>query len=232
MKKNTFKAAFIASLPVMAGYLLLGFGFGVLLQSKGYSFVWAGLMSLTIYAGSMQYVAVDLLGSGAALISAALITLVVNARHLFYGISMLDKYKHTGRKKPFLIFMLTDETYSLLCTGSVPEGADATWYYLFVSALNHVYWITGSVFGALAGSALSFNSRGIEFAMTALFIVIFTEQWLSTKNHLPAIIGMFVTLVCLLVFGPDNFIIPSMMGIAAALTLFKCRLAKEESADA
>lgn len=216
----------------MAGYLLLGFGFGVLLQSKGYSFVWAGLMSLTIYAGSMQYVAVDLLGSGAALISAALITLVVNARHLFYGISMLDKYKHTGRKKPFLIFMLTDETYSLLCTGSVPEGADANWYYLFVSALNHVYWITGSVLGALAGSAFSFNSRGIEFAMTALFIVIFTEQWLSTKNHLPAIIGMFVTLVCLLVFGPDNFIIPSMMGIAAALTLFKRRLAKEESADA
>lgn len=232
MKQKTFKKAFVASLPVMAGYIILGFGFGILLQSKGYNFIWAGFMSLTIYAGSMQYVAVDILSSGATLISAALITLMVNARHLFYGISMLDKYKDTGNKKPFLIFMLTDETYSLLCMDNIPEGIDKNLYYLFVSVLNQMYWITGSVLGALLGLALQFNSKGIEFAMTALFTVIFTEQWLSTKNHLPAIIGLSVTLACLLIFGASNFIIPSMAGITLMLTLFKSVLSKEDSADA
>lgn len=226
MGKRTLKKAFKDSLPILAGYLALGIGFGVLLHSKGYSFWWALLMSCTIYAGAGQYAAVDLLSSGASLITTAVMTLIINARHFFYGFSLLDKYKGTGKAKPYMIFALTDETYSLVCTAKIPEGVDEKKYYFFLSLLDQLYWITGCTIGALLGTFIPFDSTGIDFAMTALFVVIFVEQWLSTKEHLPAILGAVTTLVCLFIFGAQYFIIPSMAFIAVELVFFRKRLEK------
>lgn len=227
----SIRYAFKRSLPVMAGYLVLGMGFGILLEAKGYSVVWAFVMSVFIYAGSMQYVAVDLLAGGASLVSAALMTLMVNARHLFYGISMIDRYKDMGAKKPYLVFALTDETYSLVCSGDVPEGVDQKKYFFWVSLMNQSYWVIGSTAGALIGSLLVFNTAGIDFSMTALFIVVFVEQWKSAENHLSAVIGVTVSVICLLIFGPDSFLIPSMIAIAAVLTALRKILDKKEDGE-
>lgn len=219
--KNLIKTAFIKSLPVMAGYVVLAIGFGILMKEAGYGLFWSFLMSFTIYAGSMQYVAVSLLSSGASLISAALTTLMVNARHLFYGVSMIDKYKDAGKKKPYLIFALTDETYSLLCGDDYPEGEDRHWYSFFVSLFNQCYWVIGSIIGSILGSLITFNTAGIDFYMTALFVTVFVEQWLTAKNHLPAIAGLFCSIACLMIFGPDSFLIPTMISITIVLSLCK-----------
>lgn len=229
-KLKTFKYAFVRSLPIMAGYIVLGLGFGVLLQSKGYGVGWALAMGGLIYAGSMQYVAIDLLAGGASLISAALMTLMVNARHLFYGISMLERYKDTGAAKPYLIFALTDETYSVVCSGDVPDGVDRKKYYFWVSLLDQFYWVVGCVTGALLGSVLPFDTTGIDFSMTALFLVVMVEQWRSTCDHTPALVGLGVSLVCLLIFGSSNFLIPSMIGITVALTLLRGTMEKRKEA--
>ena len=214
----------------MAGYIVLGLGFGVLLQSKGYGVGWALAMGGLIYAGSMQYVAIDLLAGGASLISAALMTLMVNARHLFYGISMLERYKDTGAAKPYLIFALTDETYSVVCSGDVPDGVDRKKYYFWVSLLDQFYWVVGCVAGALLGSVLPFDTTGIDFSMTALFLVVMVEQWRSTRDHTPTLVGLGVSLVCLLIFGSSNFLIPSMIGITVALTLLRGTMEKRKEA--
>lgn len=228
MKKEAFRAAVLDTVPVMTGYLFLGFGFGILLNQSGYGWPWALAMSVLIYAGSMQFVTVSLLTSGAGLATAALTTLLVNARHLFYGISMVDAYKGSGRKKPYLIFALTDETYSLVSTGRVPEGMDRHDYCFTVSLLDQCYWVTGSLLGALAGTLIPMGLKGVEFVLTALFVTIFTEQWLSTKNHIPALIGLGATAACLLTFGRDVFLIPSMVLITVSLILL---LRKERGAQ-
>ena len=219
MRKNAIRTAFLDTLPVMAGYVFLGFGFGILLHQNGYGVFWCLAMSLFIYAGSMQYMTVSLLTAGAGLLTAALTTLVVNARHLFYGISMVDAYKGAGKKKPYLIFALTDETYSLVSQEQIPPGISRHGYYFLVSLLDQAYWVAGSLLGSLAGSLIPINYEGIDFVLTALFVTIFVEQWLSTKNHLPAIIGVTATAACLLVFGSSIFLIPSMAAIAAILIL-------------
>ena len=225
-----FRAAFRASLPVMAGYIVLGIAFGVLLESKGYSFLWAALMSLTIYGGSLQFVCVDLLSAGASLISTALISLLVQARHLFYGMSMLGRYRGMGKAKPYLIFSLTDETFALAVNGP-PDGIRAKPYYLFVSLLDQCYWLAGSVLGGLAGSLFDFNSAGIDFSMTALFIVIFTDQCMKTKDFFPAALGVSASVLSLLVFGKDAFLIPAMAVITAGLCIYgKARGWKEQDA--
>ena len=211
------KTALISTIPVMTGYLLLGTAFGILLADKGYSVWWALLMSVTVFAGSMQFVAVDLLSNGAALLSAAMMTLLVNARHLVYGISMLNRYRNTGRAKPYLIFALTDETYALLCNGA-PDGINEKQYCLLVSALDQLYWVTGSVLGALIGGALTMDTTGIDFAMTALFVVIFTEHWLTSRDHIPALTGVGITFLCLVIWGADHFLIPSMILIILVLS--------------
>lgn len=226
MSRRLLKSALISTLPVMAGYMVLGFGFGIISVKNGYGILWALAMSVFIYAGSMQYVAVSLLTSGASLISAALTTLMVNARHLFYGISMIEKYRGAGKKKPYLIFGLTDETYSLVCTGDCPDGEDYHTYCFWMSLMNQSYWVAGSLLGAVVGSAIEFNSAGIDFAMTALFVTVFVEQWLSTKNHMPALIGLFASAVCLMIFGSDNFLIPSMVTITVFLALGRKRMEK------
>lgn len=218
-KSDTIKYAFKASIPIMAGYVVLGMGFGVLMDSKGYGWWWSLLMSLTVYAGSMQYVAIDLLAGGATLISTALMTLLVNIRHIFYGITMLEGYKDTGAKKPYLVCALTDETFSLVCSPKLPEGVDRKGYYFFVSLFNHCYWVAGSVLGGIIGTVFSFNTAGVDFAMTALFVVIFVEQWESTKQHIPAFTGVLCSLVMLLIFGPSDFLIPAMIIITLALLL-------------
>ena len=219
VKRTAVRIAFLDTLPVMAGYVFLGFGFGILLHQSGYGLLWAVAMSLFIYAGSMQYLAVSLLTGGAGLLTAALTTVVVNARHLFYGISMVDAYKGSGRKKPYLIFALTDETYSLVSQNQVPEGISRHGYCFLVSLFDHIYWVAGTALGSLTGTLLPINYEGIEFALTALFVTIFVEQWLSTKDHRPALIGLGATLLCLLIFGRDIFLIPSMVIIALCLTM-------------
>ena len=229
VRKPTVKTAFVDTIPVMTGYLFLGFGFGILMHQSGYGLLWAGAMSLFIYAGSMQYMAVSLLTGGAGLLTAALTTLVVNARHLFYGISMVDAYKDTGRKKPYLIFALTDETYSLVSQKQLPQDMNPHSYCFLVSLFDHLYWVAGTVLGSLTGSLLAINFEGIEFVLTALFVTIFVEQWLSAKRHAPAIIGVASTAFCLLVFGKDIFLIPSMVVIALTLTLTLMRKTGREA---
>ncbi len=221
MKHTAAKTAFRDTLPVMAGYLFLGFGFGILLYQSGYGFLWALAMSLFIYAGSMQYLTVSLLTGGAGLLTAALTTLLVNARHLFYGISMVDAYKGAGKKKLYMIFALTDETYSLVSQNQIPEGIGRHSYCFLVSLFDHIYWVLGSVLGSLAGTLLPVDLEGIEFALTALFVTIFVEQWLSTKKHIPAVIGAGATALCLVLFGKDVFLIPSMVIIALSLTMMQ-----------
>lgn len=224
---DTAKKAFTASLPVMAGYFVLGSAFGVLLSDKGYSFVWAFAMSLFIYAGSMQYVAISLLTGGASLISTALMTFMVNLRHLFYGISMLKKYSGTGKYRPYLIFSLTDETYALVVNGA-PEGTDEHLYYFLLSLFDHCYWVAGSTIGGLIGAALTFDTTGIDFAMTALFVTIFLEQLLAAEDYFPAITGVLATVLSLILFGPDTFLIPAMLLISVILTVYGLLQIKRE----
>ena len=219
MKKNAVRTAFLDTVPVMTGYVFLGFGFGIVMHQSGYGGLWPLAMSLFIYAGSMQYMAVSLLTGGASLLTTALTTLVVNARHLFYGISMVDAYKGAGKKKPYLIFALTDETYSLVSRSHAPEGMNFHTYCFLVSLFDQCYWVAGTALGTLASDLLPINYEGIEFVLTALFVTIFVEQWLSTKNHFPAIVGVAATAACLLIFGKDVFLIPSMCLIAAILVM-------------
>ena len=219
MKPRIYREAFLKTLPVMAGYVVLGIGFGILLRSAGFGVWYALAMSVFIYAGSMQYVGVGLLAGGASVLSAVLTTVTVNARHLFYSISMIEPYKGAGKYKPYTIFALTDETYSLLCDGIVPEGMNAHRYRFLVSLFNHCYWVTGCVLGSLLGAVLPFSTAGIEFSMTALFIASFTEQWLNTRDHVPALTGLLSTLLCLILFGSDQFLIPAMLLMTLALAI-------------
>ena len=223
MNRQLIRQAFMKSLPVMAGYVVLGTGFGILLRSAGYGVLWAAAMSAFIYAGSLQYVGVGLIAGGASVVTTLLTSIMVNARHLFYSISMIDRYRDAGRYKPYMIFALTDETYSLLCDGHAPESGDPNLYRFLVSLFNQSYWVAGSVIGSLLGAVLPFSTAGIEFSMTALFIASFAEQWLTSKDHIPALTGLLSTLLCLIVFGPERFLIPAMLLITLALTLLRGR---------
>lgn len=223
LQDRSVPAALKATIPVLSGYLVLGIGFGLLCQSSGFPW-WTGvLMSLIIYGGSMQFVLVGLLTSGASLITAALTTLMVQARHLFYGISMIDRYREIGAVKPYVIFTLTDETYALVCTDEMPEQCDANRYRFFVSLFDHIWWVGGTLIGVLLGQIIPFSTEGIEFSMTALFVTVFVEQWLSTGDHIPALTGVAASLVSLAVFGPSRFLIPAMILITILLSLLRRR---------
>lgn len=227
-KIKALKAAFPHTLPVFTGFTFLGIAYGILMNSKGYGFGWTVLMSVMAFAGSAQYVAINLLTSVFDPLYALLLTLMVNARHLFYGISMLDKYQGTGKFKPYLIFGLCDETFSIICSANPPEGVNRNWFMFFITMLNHSYWVIGSALGVLLGHMVSFNTKGLDFVLTALFAVIFTGQWKSQANHKPAVIGVACSVICLVVFGPDNFIIPSMIAILAILTMFRKKIGLED----
>lgn len=218
------RAAFVRSLPVMAGYLVLGAGFGILLAQAGYGPLWALGMSLTVYAGSMQYVGVSLIAGEASVLTTALTALMVNARHLFYGLSMLPMYRDAGWRRLTLALTLTDETYSLLCDGETPAGMAPHAFRLWVSLFNYSYWVLGSFLGGLLGQKLPFDTTGIDFSMTALFVTVFVEQWRSTREHRPALLGLGGTLACLWLFGQEVFLIPAMAVIIGALLLLRPRL--------
>lgn len=233
MNKKALKTVFLDTVPVMTGYLFLGVSFGILLGETGYGLPWAFCMALFMYAGSAQFLSVSLLANHASLLSTGIAIFLLNARHIFYGISLIDSYKGTGKKKPYLIFSLTDETYSLVTQNQPPEGMKRHTYCFLVSLFDHIYWITGCVIGSLAGNIIPISFEGIDFVLTALFVTLFTEQWLSNKNHWPAIIGVVSTVVCLLIFGSDIFLIPSMALIAILLTTTrKTGKRKEDEADA
>lgn len=220
-KTRALKAAFPHTIPVLTGYMFLGIAFGILLSSKGYHFGWAVLMSVIVYAGSMQFVAINLLTSVFNPLNAFVITIMVNARHLFYGLSVLGKYREMGKKKPYLIFGLTDETFSLVCSAEPPEGVDKGWFIFIITLLNQIYWITGSALGGILGKLFTFNTKGIDFVMTALFLVIFINQWNGQKDHIPAMAGVGASVLCLMIFGASGFIIPAMLLIIALLTIFR-----------
>ena len=217
MKKETLKEALKDSLNILPGYIVLGIGFGVLLKARGYGFLMCLFMSGLIYAGSMQYVGIDLLKAGASLITAFFMTIMVNIRHLFYGVGMLEKYNNLKRHKLYNIFALTDETFSIVCNKKV-EDED---YYFFLSLLDHTYWITGSLIGNVLGDILPFNYTGIDFSMTALFIVIVISQWENSKDNLPVILSFVISVICLVIFGSDDFLIPSMVGIVVSLFVLR-----------
>lgn len=231
MNRKTFTAAIRLTLPVLMGYLAIGMAFGLMLDAIGYNVIWSLFMSVIIYAGSGQYMGVELLASAAALTEVAMMTLLLNFRHLVYGLSMLEKFKGMGKRKLYMIFSLTDETYALLSSAYPPEDVDPDNYYFTVALLNHIYWIAGSVIGSIAGALLKFNTDGIEFAMTALFIVIAVDQWKAYKNHLPAIIGGACTLISLIIFGAENMLLPALAVIVILLIVFKNKFNEEESAQ-
>lgn len=224
-KRKALRAALPLTLPICAGFLFLGIAYGVYMCGKGFSFVWPMLMSLTIFAGSMEFVTVSLLTSAFNPLYAFLLTLMVNARHLFYGISMLERYKGVGAKKWYLVFGMCDESFTINCMKEPPAGVDRGWFMFFVTLLNQVYWVAGATIGGLVGGLVVFDTKGIDFVMTALFVVIFIDQWKAQKRHLPAIIGVAVSFLSLLVFGAEQFILPAMLTMLAVLILLRKPLA-------
>ena len=232
MYRRAFRAAFPATVPVLMGYLAIGMAFGLMLQAIGYNFIWAFFMSVTIYAGSGQYLGVELLGTAATLGSVALLTFIINFRHLVYGLSLLEKFKGMGIRKLYMIFSLTDETYALLSSARVPERVAPHTYHFAIAVLDHCYWIVGSVIGSVAGALLGFDTTGIDFAMTALFIVIAVDQWSAYRDHLPALLGFGVTVVSLILLGADAMLIPALCAIVVILPLLRVRLdAQEDTAQ-
>ena len=226
---NTLKKVFPYTVPVLFGYLALGFAFGLMLSEIGYNPLWAFLMSLIIFAGSGQFLCVELLAVGASLTQVALLTLILNFRHFFYGLSMISKYKKVSlSKRWYLIFGLTDETYALLSTTKTPANIKEKDFLFLVTLMHHIYWIAGGVIGCTAGSFLPFSLEGVDFTMTALFAVLVVEQWYAHKDHRPALIGFATTIVALIILGPDNFLIPALIIISGILLIMQKRLGKEE----
>jgi 4-azaleucine resistance transporter AzlC len=225
---TALRAAFPFTVPIFAGFLFLGIAYGIYMNSLGFSAIYPILMSLVIFAGSMEFVAANLLLVSFNPMNALFLTLMVNARHLFYGISMLDKYRGTGKKKYYLIFGMCDESFSINSTVNIPKGVDKGWFMFFVTLLNQCYWVLGSAIGGLFGAFIKFNTEGLEFVMTALFVVIFIEQWMKAKKHQSALAGLGLSAVCLIIFGGDQFIIPSMIAILGVLTLLRKPLEKVE----
>ena len=228
MYRRAFRAALPATIPVLMGYLSIGIAFGLMLEAVGYNVIWSFFMSLTIYAGSGQYMGVELLRDGAALTSVAMLTLILNFRHLVYGLSMLEKFRGMGWRKLYMIFSLTDETYALLSSARVPERVDPHAYYFAIALLDHAYWILGSVIGSVAGALIQFDTTGIDFAMTALFLVIAVDQWESYPSHLPALLGCGITVASLTLLGADAMLIPALCVIILSLLLLRARLDRAE----
>ncbi len=226
--RQAFKKAFPYTIPVLTGYLFIGIAFGVMYAEKGYSFLWAILMSVLVYAGSGQYLAVNFFVPGISFLQVIFLTFMVNVRHVFYGISLVERFNRFGRARWYMIFGLTDETYSLLCTTKVPKDVDEEKFLLAIVLMDHFYWILGSAIGAIAGTLLPISSEGIEFAMTALFVVIFIEQWMEKKNRIPEIIGIVVAFISLQVFGADSFVLPAMLCIMLVLFAGRKKLEKGE----
>lgn len=219
--KAALFAAFPFTLPILAGFLFLGMSYGTLMASRGFSFLYPCLMALTIFGGSLEFVAASMLLGSFAPLQTFIAALIIQARHLFYGISMLEKYKGTGLKKIYLIFGMCDESFSINYSAEIPKKVDRGWFMFFVTLLNQSYWVLGATIGGLIGSFVTFELKGLDFVMTALFVVIFLEQWLKEKKHYTALIGLFSSVLCLILFGAEDFLIPTMLCIVGLLTVFK-----------
>lgn len=218
---ENIKFAWKQSIPVLLGYLFLGMAFGLMLQDAGYHFVWAFMISVLVYSGSMQFVLVTLLSGGASLVYTAMMTLFVNGRHVFYGFSLIQRYRKMGKAYPYMIMSLTDETYSLMCRTKVPEHLDENKTLFWISLFNHCYWISGSVLGCMIGQIFGFDSTGVDFSMTALFVAIVIEQWQEGKSRIPTLIGFGSSLICLWILGADLFILPSLSASVCVLLLWR-----------
>lgn len=221
VKTKALKAAFPHTIPIMTGFLFLGASYGIYMNVSGFEFWYPMITSMLIFAGSVEFVTVNLLLGAFNPLQAFLLALMINARHIFYGISMLDKYRGTGLKKFYLIYGMCDESFSVNYTADIPEDVDKGWFMFFVNLLNQIYWVAGATIGGILGGVIAFNTNGIEFVMTAMFVVIFLEQWLKEKNHIPPILGLVISVVCLILFGADKFIIPSMASMLIILTLLR-----------
>ena len=226
VKRRALRAAFPHTVPILTGFLFLGMTYGVYMASLGFSWIYPTLMALTIYAGSMEFVTANMLLGAFNPLQALAMTLMVNARHLFYGLAMLDRFRGLGWKKLYLIFGMCDETFSVTCSTRAPEGVDEGWFMTFVTLLDQLYWVLGAALGGLCGSLLTLNTEGLDFVMTAMFVVIFLENWLKEENHTSSLLGLGLPLVCLVLFGAQNFILPSMAAILLALTALRGRLEK------
>lgn len=229
MRRKALKAAFPCTIPIMTGFIFLGAAYGIYMNASGFSFVYPLFMSMLIYGGSLEFVAVEMLLSPFAPLQVFIMALLVQARHLFYGLSMLDKFKGTGWKKFYLIYGMCDETFSVNYTADIPEDVDRGWFMFFVTLLNQFYWVASATTGGIVGSLLKINTDGISFVMTAMFVVIFMDQWLKENQHISSLIGLGVSLICLLIFGADSFMIPTMITIVVLLTVLRQRLEKEEN---
>ena len=229
MRRKALKAAFPCTIPIMTGFIFLGAAYGIYMNASGFSFVYPLFMSMLIYGGSLEFVAVEMLLSPFAPLQVFIMALLIQARHLFYGISMLDKFRGTGWKKFYLIYGMCDETFSVNYTADIPEDVDCGWFMFFVTLLNQFYWVASATTGGIIGSLLKINTDGISFVMTAMFVVIFMDQWLKEDQHLSSLIGLGVSLICLLIFGVDSFMIPTMITIVVLLTVLRHRLEREEN---
>lgn len=229
MRRKALKAAFPCTIPIMTGFIFLGTAYGIYMNASGFSFVYPLFMSMLIYGGSLEFVAVEMLLSPFAPLQVFIMALLIQARHLFYGLSMLDKFKGTGWKKFYLIYGMCDETFSVNYTADIPEDVDRGWFMFFVTLLNQFYWVASATTGGIIGSLLKINTDGISFVMTAMFVVIFMDQWLKEDQHLSSLIGLGVSLICLLIFGVDSFMIPTMITIVVLLTVLRHRLEREEN---
>ena len=234
--QKSLKAAFPKTIPIITGYLFLGSGFGILLSAAGYPWYWTTVMAVFIYAGIGQYVAVNMLVPGLSLINVFIVQFTLNARHIFYGISMLERFNAMGKLRPYMIFTMTDETFALLCSAKAPKNVDKKWFDFFIAFLDHIYWICGCTLGGVIGALLRFDTTGIDFIMTSLFVTIIIDQWKDAKDHLPVIIGGVTSLICLLIFGADRFIIPALLALTAGLLIFRKKMeqnaAEKEEAHA
>lgn len=230
VRRRALRAAVPHTIPILAGFGFMGMSFGFLMRASGHPAWMPMLMSLVIFAGSMQFVTVDLLAGAFHPVQALLMALMVNARHLFYGISLLEKYQNLGKKRTYMIFGLTDETFSINYAAPIPEGVDRSWFMFFVTALNHLYWFGGTAVGSLLGSVIRFNTEGLDFVMTAMFVVILLEQVQKKENRPSALVGLAASAACLLIFGADSFVIPAMAAILGILTLLRRVMDREEAA--
>jgi 4-azaleucine resistance transporter AzlC len=228
-KTNAFKLALPHTIPVMAGFSLLGIAYGLLMATNGYNFIWSTLTSMLVFAGAGQYLLITLLASSFNPLYAFIIIFFINFRYVFYGVAMLEKYKDSGKMKPFLIHALCDETFATNSTVAIPDNVDKNWFYFFVTILNYSYWIVGTLIGGLIGEVVEINIIGLDFVLTALFVVIFVDQWLKTKNHKPALLGVIVVVLSLILVGGEYFIIPALFIVVFILIFFKDKLAKEVS---
>lgn len=231
-RRAIVRAAFPHTIPIMTSFLMIGMAYGVYAHSMGLPVWFPMLMTIVIFAGSMEFVAVNLLVGAFHPLIALLMALMVNARYFFYGISMLEKFRGIGKKKYYMIYAMCDESFSLNCTVDVPEGMDRGNFMLAITMLNQCYWVLGATLGSLLGAVLPFDSRGIDFILTALYVTMFLDQWMSTKQHVPILTGLFASVGALIVLGADNFVLPAMILIMITLLLLKKRLQKQEGGDA